>query len=78
MKKHIFLLLLPTSGGLWKIENAGKEWFSFFDKQSTQSIGNIPAAVSVNDLFIHPRDKKLVIGTYGRSVYILDDIYLFK
>jgi len=36
--------------------------------------GNIPASVSVNDMFIHPRDKKLVIGTYGRGVYVIDDL----
>jgi hypothetical protein len=36
--------------------------------------GNLPASVSVNDMFIHPRDKKLVIATYGRGVWVLDDI----
>ncbi len=36
--------------------------------------GNLPAAVSVNDIFIHPRDKIMVIGTYGRGVYVLDDL----
>lgn len=35
---------------------------------------NLPAAVSVNDMFIHPAEKKLVIGTYGRGVYVLDDM----
>ena len=40
--------------------------------------GTIPVSVSVNDLFIHPRDKKLVIGTYGRGVYVLDDLNLLK
>jgi hypothetical protein len=40
--------------------------------------GNMPAAVSVNDMFIHPRDRKLVIGTYGRGVYVLDDLQQLK
>jgi hypothetical protein len=29
--------------------------------------------VSVQDLFIHPRDGNLVIATYGRGVWSLDD-----
>jgi photosystem II stability/assembly factor-like uncharacterized protein len=32
---------------------------------------NLPAA-PVHDLVIHPRDKKLVVGTHGRSLYITD------
>jgi photosystem II stability/assembly factor-like uncharacterized protein len=40
--------------------------------------GNLPASVSVNDMFLHPRDRKLVIGTYGRGVYVLDDVALLK
>lgn len=28
--------------------------------------------VAVHDLFVHPRDHKLVIGTHGRSIYIAD------
>ena len=36
--------------------------------------GNIPASVSVNDMFIHPKEKKLVLGTYGRGVYVMDDL----
>jgi hypothetical protein len=30
--------------------------------------------VSVNDLFIHPRDYNLVIATYGRGVWVVDDL----
>jgi photosystem II stability/assembly factor-like uncharacterized protein len=40
--------------------------------------GNLPAAVSVNDMFIHPRDRKLVIGTYGRGVWVLDNMGVLK
>ncbi|MCS6967097.1 MAG: glycosyl hydrolase [Cytophagales bacterium] len=29
-------------------------------------------AVAVHDLRIHPREKKLVVGTHGRSIYIAD------
>lgn len=40
--------------------------------------GNLPVSVSVNDMFIHPRDRKLVIGTYGRGVWVLDDMKAIK
>ena len=30
--------------------------------------------VAVRDIYIHPRDNDLIIGTHGRSVFILDDI----
>jgi hypothetical protein len=39
---------------------------------------NLPSTVSVNDLFIHPRDRNLVIATYGRGVYVMDDISVIK
>jgi hypothetical protein len=29
-------------------------------------------AVTVHDLVIHPRDRELVVGTHGRSVYVID------
>ncbi|MGI9625375.1 MAG: VPS10 domain-containing protein [Longimicrobiales bacterium] len=29
--------------------------------------------VAVRDIFIHPRDNDVIIGTHGRSVFILDD-----
>jgi photosystem II stability/assembly factor-like uncharacterized protein len=60
------LLYCGTDMGVYMTKNGGKSWIALN--------GNIPASVAVDDLFIHPRDKKLVIGTYGRGVYILDDI----
>lgn len=30
--------------------------------------------VAVRDIFVHPRDNDLIIGTHGRSVFILDDL----
>ena len=35
--------------------------------------GGMPT-VAVHDLVIHPRDRDLVIGTHGRSIYVIDDI----
>ena len=55
-----------TDMGVYKFIAKGKQWVSIN--------GNLPASVSVNDMFIHPRDRKLVIGTYGRGVYVIDDM----
>ena len=60
------VLYCGTDFGAYISKDAGKTWIAIN--------GNIPASVSVNDMFIHPRDKKLVLGTYGRGVYVLDDI----
>ena len=60
------VLYCGTDMGAYISKDGGKNWVAIN--------GNIPAAVSVNDMFIHPRDKKLVIGTYGRGVYVLDDL----
>jgi photosystem II stability/assembly factor-like uncharacterized protein len=59
-------LYCGTDMGVYMSYNGGKSWMAIS--------GNLPASVSVNDMFIHPRDKKLVIATYGRGVWILDDL----
>lgn len=64
------ILFCGTDMGVYMSWNAGKSWMAIN--------GNLPASVSVNDMFLHPRDKKLVIGTYGRGVWILDDITKLK
>jgi len=38
-------------------------------------LGNLPA-VAVHDLVVQARDKKLVVGTHGRSLYLTDVQYL--
>jgi photosystem II stability/assembly factor-like uncharacterized protein len=60
------VLYCGTDFGVYISKNGGISWDVIN--------GNLPASVSVNDMFIHPRDKKLVIGTYGRGVYVLDDL----
>ena len=35
--------------------------------------GSFPR-VPVDDIAIHPRDNDLILGTYGRSIWVLDDI----
>lgn len=59
-------LYCGTDMGVYISKDGGKKWMNLN--------GNMPAAVAVDDMFIHPRDKKLVIGTYGRGVWVIDDI----
>jgi photosystem II stability/assembly factor-like uncharacterized protein len=56
-------LFIGTDLGVYVSENGGTTWQSL--------CGNLPA-VSVHDLFVHPSENKLVIGTHGRSVYVMD------
>ena len=30
--------------------------------------------VRIDDILVHPRDNDLIVGTHGRSIYIIDDI----
>lgn len=59
------LLFLGTEFGLYVSFDRGKEWMKWSNGLPT---------VPVRDMVIHPLDNDLVIGTHGRSVYILDDI----
>ena len=59
------LLFLGTDDGLYISLNAGKKW--------TKWTNGFPT-VSVKDLVIHPREHDLVIGTFGRAAWVLDDI----
>ncbi len=59
------LLFLGTDDGLYVSLNAGKKW--------TKWTNGFPT-VSVKDLVIHPREHDLIIGTFGRAAWVLDDI----
>ncbi len=59
------LLFLGTDDGLYYSLNAGAQWTKYKHHFPT---------VPVSDLLIHPREHDLVIGTFGRSIWILDDI----
>lgn len=59
------LVFLGTENGLWVSFDHGKNW--------QQWKHGYPAA-STMDLKIHPREHDLVIGTFGRAAWILDDI----
>jgi photosystem II stability/assembly factor-like uncharacterized protein len=58
------LLFAGTEFGVFFSINAGKEW--------TQLKAGVPT-VAVRDLEIQKRENDLVLGTFGRSFYVLDD-----
>jgi photosystem II stability/assembly factor-like uncharacterized protein len=64
--KNPNILYCGTDMGIYVSTDRGASW------KSLQA--NLPSTVSVNDLFIHPRDRNLVIATYGRGVYVMDNI----
>jgi hypothetical protein len=59
------LLFLGTDDGLYVSVNAGEKWTKWTEGFPT---------TSVKDLVIQPREHDLVIGTFGRAAWVLDDI----
>ena len=59
------LLFLGTDDGLYVSIDAGNKW--------TKWTNGFPT-VSVKDLVIQERENDLVIGTFGRAAWVLDDI----
>ncbi|MDP5230256.1 MAG: hypothetical protein NWQ38_07680 [Cellulophaga sp.] len=59
------LVFLGTDDGLYLSFNAGEKWQKWTEGFPT---------VSTKDLVIHPREHDLVIGTFGRAAWVLDDI----
>jgi hypothetical protein len=62
--KNPDLLFAGTEFGLFVSLDRGGKWTKF---------GGLPT-VAVDDILVHPRDADLVIGTHGRSLFIVDDI----
>lgn len=60
------LIFLGTENGLFVSVDEAKTY--------TKWTNEFPAGVSTMDLVIHPREYDLVIGTFGRAIYVLDDI----
>ena len=58
------LLFLGTELGLYLSLNGGNEWFKY--------TAGVPT-VSVMDMAIQDRENDLVLGTHGRSIFIIDD-----
>lgn len=59
------LLFLGTEFGAFYSINQGEHW---------TRLGNGFPDVRVDDIQIQPREHDLILGTYGRSIWVLDDI----
>ncbi|UCD22963.1 MAG: hypothetical protein JSW51_07775, partial [Gemmatimonadota bacterium] len=62
-KRNENLLFVGTDVGVYVSTNRGASWQRFME--------GLPA-VPVHDLQIHPRDRELIAGTHGRSIWIVD------
>jgi photosystem II stability/assembly factor-like uncharacterized protein len=60
------LIFLGAENGLFVSLDEGKTY--------TKWTSGYPAGVPTMDLVIHPREHDLAIGTFGRAIYVLDDI----
>lgn len=58
------LLFVGTEYGLFFTQDGGKKW--------QQLKGNFPT-IAVRDLEIQRRESDLIVGTFGRGIYVLDD-----
>ncbi|MEJ2539293.1 MAG: hypothetical protein P8188_04880 [Gemmatimonadota bacterium] len=58
------LLYVGTDVGVYVSLDRGVSWHRFME--------GMPSAVPVHDLRIHPRDRELIAGTHGRSLWIVD------
>jgi hypothetical protein len=59
------LLYLGTEYAFYVTLNGGKEWKRFMTGLPT---------VRIDDVIVHPRDNDLILGTHGRSIWIMDDV----
>jgi photosystem II stability/assembly factor-like uncharacterized protein len=61
--KNPDLLFAGTETGVFASLDRGRQWVR---------LANGLPTVPVDDIVVHPRDGELVIGTHGRSVYVMD------
>ncbi len=59
------LMFVGTELGLYVTIDGGSNWTKWTNEYPT---------VSTYDMVIHPREHDLVIGTFGRSFWVMDDI----
>jgi photosystem II stability/assembly factor-like uncharacterized protein len=63
--KNRNLLYLGTEYAFYISLTGGKDWKKFMT--------GLPS-VRIDDILVHPRDNDLIVGTHGRSIWIIDDI----
>jgi photosystem II stability/assembly factor-like uncharacterized protein len=56
------ILYIGTDQGCYTSLDSGSTW---------QALGEIPN-VACYDMVVHPRESELVVGTHGRSIYVVD------
>ncbi len=64
--KNQNVLYAGTERGLFVSLDRGMNW--------SRVTLNFPSGVPVDDILIHPRDNDMILGTHGRSIWIMDDI----
>jgi len=62
--KNVKLLFVGTEFGVFGTLDGGNHWHRMKN--------GIPPTILTHDLVIHPRDRDLVVGTHGRSIYVMD------
>ncbi|MGE0566725.1 MAG: WD40/YVTN/BNR-like repeat-containing protein [Bacteroidia bacterium] len=68
--KNPNLLFCGTEYGIYFTLNGGKSW--------TKLMSGLPAVTSVRDIAIQKDENDLVIATFGRGFYILDDYAMLQ
>src|SRR5262245_3728294 len=63
--KNRNLLYLGTEYAFFISLDGGRSWKRFMNGLPT---------VRIDDILVHPRDNDLIVGTHGRSIWIIDDI----
>jgi photosystem II stability/assembly factor-like uncharacterized protein len=67
--KNPSLLYAGTEFGVFYTLNGGMSW--------NPLQRNLPT-VAVHDIVVHPRDGDLIIGTHGRGIWIMDDVWMLQ
>jgi photosystem II stability/assembly factor-like uncharacterized protein len=74
------LLFAGNEVGVYASFDRGASWHrltggetGLTEAGAPHQLGALPT-VPVDDIVIHPRDNDLVVGTHGRSIWILDDV----
>ncbi|MCH7904602.1 MAG: glycosyl hydrolase [Armatimonadetes bacterium] len=67
--KNKNVLYCGTENGMYVTTNRGKNWVSL-------KCDNLPTT-PVDDIKQHPRTLDLILGTHGRSIWVMDDASMF-